>query len=438
MAGMRPESFRPPVRLAGRYVRLEPLAETHADGLAPIWALPEVHRYLIGLQPNPDRPDVAAMIRRLLQRQSDGTDLAFAAVRISDGRLVGMTCFLNIQRPHNKVEIGSTWFDPSVWRTPIHTESKLLMLRYAFAEEDAHRVILKTDLRNQRTREAMVRLRATEEAVLRQNDWLSEGFYRDTVVFRILQGEWPAIEAWLSERLARPRWDGTKSTGSVVIPGAATLAPPQGVRVDRPETEMGFRSPVTLTGRHVELNPLQRQHQLELERAGRDPAVWQNLRWGNARPVHDLVDGHLTELFEEKGKGEVLPFVIRSLPDRRAVGVFRFLNIDRANRVVELGTWVDSDYWRTPVNTEVKYLALVYAFERELAHRVQMQTDQRNARSQRAIERLGAVREGRHDENMLLPDGTYRTSVVYSILESEWPTVKRGLEQKLARPWPPH
>ena len=434
---MRRESFLPPVRLGGRYVRLEPLAESDADALAPIWALPEVHRYLIGLQPDPDRPDVVPMIRELLRRQANGSALAFTAVRASDGRPVGMTGFLDIQRPHHKVEIGGTWLDPAVWRTPIHTESKLLLLHHAFETEDAHRVILKTDARDERSRRVVAGLGARQEAVLRENLRLSDGSYRDTVVFRMLREEWKAIEAGLRERLALPRPGGPPRAGAVTASGAATGAPPHRARVDPPGTEMGFRSPVTLTGRHVELVPLERHHMPELEHAGRDPAIWQYMRWGGERPVHEMIEVVTTELLEDKAQGEVLPFAIRSLPERRTLGIFRFLNIDRPNRAVELGTWVDSAYWRTPVNTEVKYLALRHAFEEEAAHRVQMQTDRRNVRSQRAIERLGAVREGTHDENFLLPDATYRTSIVYSILASEWATVKRGLEAQLSRPWPP-
>ncbi|HTW56044.1 MAG TPA: GNAT family protein [Thermoplasmata archaeon] len=433
---MRPESFRTPVRLVGEHVRLEPLAESDAEALAPIWALPAVHRYLIGFQEDPDRPDVRALIRQLLARQADGTDLAFTVVRTSDGRPVGLTRFLDIQRPHHKVEVGGTWLDPSVWGTAINPESKLLMLRHAFATEEAHRVILKVDARNERSRRAIARLGATEEAVLRQNLWLSEGCYRDTVVFRILRAEWPGVEAGLRDRLARPGPTEGARTGAVAALAAASVPSPARGRAVRGETGMEFRSPVTMAGRFVELAPLERHHRPEIERAGRDPAIWQYLRWGGARPVPELVDGVLTELLEGWATGEVLPFVIRALPDRRIVGLFRYLNIDRPNRSVELGTWVDSEYWRTPVNTEVKFLTLSHAFERESAHRVQMQTDRRNVRSQRAIERLGAVREGRHDENFLLPDGTYRTSIVYSILESEWPTVRRALAEKLARPWP--
>jgi len=143
----------------------------------------------------------------------------------------------------------------------------------------------------------------------------------------------------------------------------------------------------------------------------------------------------IDELLELQEGGSVLPFTIVTIPDRRPVGMFRFLYIDRENRSVETGTWLDSSVWRTPINTEVKFLGLRYAFEEENVHRVQLKTDLRNERSQRAIERLGAVREGALREHYRLRDGTYRTSVCYSILDAEWPQVKRRLEERLARPW---
>ena len=198
----------------------------------------------------------------------------------------------------------------------------------------------------------------------------------------------------------------------------------------------GFRPPVTLAGRFVELDPLLREHVHELARAGRDPEVWRLLRIGPARhetEMRALVEGMLAD----QAGGSVLPFVVRRLPERAVSGMFRFFDIDRTNRSVEVGTWLDPLVWRTPVNTEVKFLGLRYAFEEERMHRVQLKTDARNVRSQRAIERLGAVREGEFREHVRLYDGTRRSSLVYGILEREWPSVKRGLEAHLARPWPP-
>jgi N-acetyltransferase len=196
-----------------------------------------------------------------------------------------------------------------------------------------------------------------------------------------------------------------------------------------------FRPPVTIDGHFVRLVPLERAHVPDLARAGRDREVWRFLRIGpgrNEAEMGALVD----QLLALQDAGSVLAFSVLALRERRLVGMFRYLFIDRENRSVEIGTWLDSAVWRTPVNTEVKHLGLRYAFEGEGAHRVQLKTDLRNERSQRAIERLGAVREGILRGEYLLRDGTYRTSVCYSILAPEWPVVKRRLEEFLARPWP--
>ena len=197
----------------------------------------------------------------------------------------------------------------------------------------------------------------------------------------------------------------------------------------------GFRSPVSIGGRFVRLVPLERDHGPGLARAGRDPGIWEFLRIGPGRNEEEM-GALIDELLELQEGGSVLPFTIVTIPDRRPVGMFRFLYIDRENRSVETGTWLDSSVWRTPINTEVKYLGLRYAFEEENVHRVQLKTDLRNLRSQRAIERLGAVREGVHRGEYLLRDGNYRTSICYSILAQEWPRVKSRLEELLARPWP--
>ncbi|MFM8320705.1 MAG: GNAT family N-acetyltransferase, partial [Chloroflexota bacterium] len=118
-----------------------------------------------------------------------------------------------------------------------------------------------------------------------------------------------------------------------------------------------------------------------------------------------------------------------------ALGCTRYLDIRPAHRGVEIGgTWYGAAYQRTGVNTEAKYLLLQHAFETWGCVRVQLKTDLRNQRSQRAIERLGAVREGVIRNHMVLPDGSLRHSVIYSILDSEWPAVKLRLEALMARP----
>jgi RimJ/RimL family protein N-acetyltransferase len=200
----------------------------------------------------------------------------------------------------------------------------------------------------------------------------------------------------------------------------------------RPES---LRSSFTLAGRHVELVPLDRGHRTELRLAASVPEVGQYLRHTPGRSLHDM-DELIDTLLTAQAAGTDLPFTTRLLPDHRTVGMTRFLRIDRENQWVEIGgTWLDPALWRTPINTETKYLLLRHAFENEAVHRVQLQTDLRNERSQRAIVRLGAVREGVLREDVRLSDGAFRSSVYYSILTAEWPAVKSRLESYLARPW---
>jgi len=204
-------------------------------------------------------------------------------------------------------------------------------------------------------------------------------------------------------------------------------------------TATDFRPPVTLRGRYLELVPLERGHAEQLAEAGRDPEVWRYLRIGPGHPPTPTeMEEFIDQLLEMQVAGELLPFSVVLLPERSLVGIIRFLDIDRPNRKVELGTWLDSRYWNSPLNTEAKFLTLRYAFEDEGVHRVQLKTDARNTRSQRAIVRLGAVPEGALREAHLVHGDFFRTSLYYSILASEWPGVKRRLEERLTFPWGGH
>jgi N-acetyltransferase len=129
-----------------------------------------------------------------------------------------------------------------------------------------------------------------------------------------------------------------------------------------------------------------------------------------------------------------LPFVVTHLESGRIAGATRYLNIMPHDRGLEIGgTWYGVDSQRTAVNTECKYLLLTHAFESLGCIRVQLKTDSRNERSQKAIERIGAKKEGILRNHMILPDGVIRHSVYYSILESEWGDVKKRLEGMLEK-----
>jgi RimJ/RimL family protein N-acetyltransferase len=140
------------------------------------------------------------------------------------------------------------------------------------------------------------------------------------------------------------------------------------------------------------------------------------------------------DILSRAARGTDLPFVAVHLGSGRVAGATRYLDMRPAHRGLEIGgTWYGLEFQRTALNTECKYLLLQYAFESLGCIRVQFKADQRNERSLRAIERVGAKREGILRNHMVLPDGRFRNSVYYSILDGEWPMVKVKLEDKLSR-----
>lgn len=189
--------------------------------------------------------------------------------------------------------------------------------------------------------------------------------------------------------------------------------------------------PLTLTAYTVRLEPLTEVHVPDLALAGQDEKIWRHLLYGNVTTEAKMFS-FVRDLLNRQKKGNDLPFTVIHLPSNRAIGCTRYLDIRREHRSVEIGgTWYDPAYQRTSVNTECKYLLLRHAFETWGCIRVQLKTDLRNLRSQRAIERLGALKEGVLRHYMITPDGTIRDSVIYRILDREWGTVKTRLEGML-------
>jgi RimJ/RimL family protein N-acetyltransferase len=192
-----------------------------------------------------------------------------------------------------------------------------------------------------------------------------------------------------------------------------------------------FQKPVTLIGRVARLEPLSLAHVPDLTVAGRHPEIWLYMLYGNVQTEDDM-RGWVEDILDRQARGGDLPFAVIHQESGRAIGATRYLDIRPEHRAVEIGgTWYTPSFQRTPVNTECKYLLMKYAFETLGCIRVQLKTDLRNERSQRAIERIGAVREGVLRNHMILPDGVYRHSVYYSILDREWPMVKERLAEKL-------
>ena len=191
--------------------------------------------------------------------------------------------------------------------------------------------------------------------------------------------------------------------------------------------------PVVLQGKHVWLEPMTESHIPALAEIGVGQTFWDFMVYGNMNTVEDMRNW-VMDILSRAEKGTDLPFVAIHLASGRVAGATRYLNTMPNDRGLEIGgTWYGSEFQRTPVNTECKYLMLCHAFETLGCIRVQLKTDLRNERSQKAIERIGAVKEGVLRNHMILPDGHYRHSVFYSILDTEWPDVKKKLEEMMVR-----
>ena len=191
--------------------------------------------------------------------------------------------------------------------------------------------------------------------------------------------------------------------------------------------------PVVLAGTYVRLEPMTEEHIPGLAEIGAGQNFWDFMLYGNINTVEDMRNW-VRDILARAEKGTDLPFAVIHLDSGRVAGATRYLNIMPKDRGLEIGgTWYGLEFQRTAVNTECKYLLLRHAFETLGCIRVQLKTDLRNERSQKAIERIGAVREGVLRNHMILPDGRYRHSVFYSILDTEWPEVKKKLENMLER-----
>jgi RimJ/RimL family protein N-acetyltransferase len=189
--------------------------------------------------------------------------------------------------------------------------------------------------------------------------------------------------------------------------------------------------PIVLTGKTIRLEPLSEAHIPDLAKAGKDESIWEYMLYGKVTNEEHMREWVL-KILKWQSEGTDLPFAVIHLREARAIGCTRYLDIRPEHRGLEIGgTWYDVSHQRTGVNTECKYLLLQHAFETLGCIRVQFKTDLRNVRSQRALERIGAVKEGILRNHMILQDGRIRHSVYYSITDSEWPAVKASLIKKM-------
>lgn len=190
---------------------------------------------------------------------------------------------------------------------------------------------------------------------------------------------------------------------------------------------------ITLQGQHVHLEPLGQQHAQDLFMAANDRDIWTHLPVAMPESI-GAIEAFVAEAMEMAAAETTVPFAIVDAASGKAVGSTRYLDIQRPHRSLEIGwTWLGRESQRTPINTECKLLLLQHAFEIHGAIRVQLKTDSLNVRSQVAIERLGAKKEGTLRNHMIVQQGRFRDSVYFSIVESEWPAVKENLLRRLGR-----
>lgn len=189
--------------------------------------------------------------------------------------------------------------------------------------------------------------------------------------------------------------------------------------------------PLTLEGRHVRLEPLEQKHARELLDAGRDESIWSYMPYKIGTTLEDAEDW-IVKALAPVAEGREVAFAIIDLASGNAVGSTRYLEIRPVHRSLEIGwTWLCPEVQRSAVNTECKYLLLSHAFEGLGAFRVQLKTDSRNMVSQKAIERIGGVREGVLHKDKRIWDGYIRDTAYFSIVAREWPAVKQKLVARL-------
>jgi N-acetyltransferase len=195
-------SFIEPTKLEGRYATLEPLAREHEEGLRRAAADGELWRLWYTSVPAPDK--TGAYIDAALRMRQDSGAMPFA-VRDNASEIVGCTRYFNVDAANRRLEIGHTWYAKRAQRTAINTECKLMLLTHAFERLGCIAVEFRTHWFNHASREAILRLGAKQDGVLRNHQISPDGSYRDTVVFSIIEGEWPAVKRHLQHRLEQPR-----------------------------------------------------------------------------------------------------------------------------------------------------------------------------------------------------------------------------------------
>lgn len=194
-------SWPEPITLRGRHATLEPLSHARAGEL--VEAVNDGALWKLWYTSVPPPEKMAKEIDRRLGLQAAGSMLPFAVIDAT-GKAAGMTTYMNIDAIHRRVEIGSTWYAKRVQRTPLNTESKLMLMTHAFEQLGCFAVEYRTSFFNHQSRKAIERLGAKLDGILRNHQRHSDGSFRDTCVYSIIQSEWPAVRSHLQFQLQRP------------------------------------------------------------------------------------------------------------------------------------------------------------------------------------------------------------------------------------------
>jgi RimJ/RimL family protein N-acetyltransferase len=188
--------------------------------------------------------------------------------------------------------------------------------------------------------------------------------------------------------------------------------------------------PITLTGEHAILEPLSLEHLQGIQEAVKDGELWK--LWFTSIPSPEKAGEYIKTALDMRENAGAMPFVIREKASNKIIGCTRYFNVDEVNQRLEIGyTWYSESYQRTAVNTECKYMLLKHAFETLEAIAVEFRTHWHNHKSRAAIARLGAKQDGVLRNHTKSANGVYRDTVVFSIINLEWPAVKQSLEFKL-------
>ena len=368
--------------LRGSEVTLRPMTYDDAPLLMRWGSDPAFRRYQWGQKPGAFREKSA---RAWIERMSRPSDSACWVIE-HDGRPIGFANYRDFHPKGKSAEIGIGIGEPDLWGKHLGRDALAALLRYLFDELGLHRVGLSVVGFNDRAISMYKAVGFEVEGIERDGVGTEDGFI-DDVKMGIVKGR------------ARPDFD---------------------------------PRPLTLEGDHVRLAPLRIEHAQALFEAGDEDEIWQ---WVLPRPRgQEGYTRYIRWALDQQILGTQLPFAVIRKPDGVLVGTTRYAHIDPANRTLEIGyTFYGKGARRTPVNTESKLLLLRHAFETLGANRVWLQTDKRNERSQKAIARLGATREGELRNERILPDGRLRTSVIFGITKDDWPSVRERLLGYLPR-----